>query len=126
MMKIEGSGSTSQRHGSPDPAPHENVMDPQHRFKELVPEFYQSGDFLSNSLGIDFGKRQAGVKVSIAVFRIHLIRMFLGLPNPDPLVIGMDPVSDPSIILLSSSKNIKKNLDSYCFVTSSGIFIFEK
>ncbi len=32
MMKIEGSGSASinQRHGSADPDPHQNVMDPQH------------------------------------------------------------------------------------------------
>jgi hypothetical protein len=29
-MKIEGSGSISQRHGSADPDPHQNVMDPQH------------------------------------------------------------------------------------------------
>jgi hypothetical protein len=29
-------------------------------------------------------------------------------------------------ILLSSSKNSKKNLDSYCFATSFGVFIFEK
>jgi hypothetical protein len=34
--------------------------------------------------------------------------MFLGLPDPDPLVRGMDP--DPSC------KNSKKNLDSYYFV----------
>ncbi len=39
MMKIEGSGtasgsrSISQRHGSADPDPHQNVMDPQHCFK---------------------------------------------------------------------------------------------
>jgi hypothetical protein len=46
--------------------------------------------------------------------RIH---MFLGLLDPEP-----DP--DLSIILLSSSKNSKKNL--YCFVTSFGLFIFEK
>jgi hypothetical protein len=45
-------------------------------------------------------------------------------PDPDPLVRGVDP--DPSIILLSSSKNSKKNLDSYFFVTSFGLFIFEK
>jgi hypothetical protein len=36
-MKIEGSGSISQRHGSadpdPNPDPHQNVMDPQHGFK---------------------------------------------------------------------------------------------
>ncbi len=44
-------------------------------------------------------------------------RMFLGFPDLDPLVRGMDP--DPrSKILLSSSKNSKKNLDSYCFVNS--------
>jgi hypothetical protein len=43
--------------------------------------------------------------------------MFLGLPDPDPLVSGMDPHPaldpDPSIIM---QKN-KKNLDSYYFVT---------
>jgi hypothetical protein len=50
--------------------------------------------------------------------------MFLGLPDPDPLVKGMDP--DPDPIILSASKNSKKNLDSYCFVTSFGLFIFEK
>jgi hypothetical protein len=39
--------------------------------------------------------------------------MFLGLldPDPDPSVRGIDPAPDPSIILLSSSKNSKKNLD---------------
>ncbi len=30
MMKIEGSGSISQTHGSADPDPHQNAMDPQH------------------------------------------------------------------------------------------------
>jgi hypothetical protein len=39
--------------------------------------------------------------------------MILGLPDPDRLVRGMDP--DPSIIKHEKSK---KNLDSYCFVTS--------
>jgi hypothetical protein len=39
--------------------------------------------------------------------------MFLGLPDPDPLVRGMDPDPDPSII----KKNSKKNLDSFYFVT---------
>jgi hypothetical protein len=36
-MKIEGSGSISQKHGSadldPDPDPHQNFMDPQHCFQ---------------------------------------------------------------------------------------------
>ncbi len=42
--------------------------------------------------------------------------MFLGLldQDPDPLFRGMNPDPDPSII----SKNSKKNLDFYCFVTS--------
>ncbi len=33
LTKIAGSGSISQRHGSedPDPDPHQNVMDPEHR-----------------------------------------------------------------------------------------------
>jgi hypothetical protein len=37
--------------------------------------------------------------------RIHRIHMFLGLPDPDPLIIGMDPDPaldqdpDPSIIM---------------------------
>jgi hypothetical protein len=46
--------------------------------------------------------------------------MFLGLLDPDldPLVRGMDP--DPTII----KQNRKKNLDSYCLVTSFGLFIF--
>jgi hypothetical protein len=54
-----------------------------------------------------------------AVFRIR-IHIFLGLPDPDLLVRGIDP--DPSTILLSSCKNSKKKLDSYCFVTSFGLF----
>ncbi len=29
--------------------------------------------------------------------RIHRIHMFLGLPDPDPLVRGMDPDPDPSL-----------------------------
>jgi hypothetical protein len=39
--------------------------------------------------------------------------MFLGLPDPDLLVRGIDPDPDPSIIM----QNSKKNLDSYYFVT---------
>ncbi len=56
--------------------------------------------------------------------RIHRIHMFLDHkdPDPDPLVRGMDPAPDPSII----SKNSKKNIDFYSFVTSFWLFIFEK
>jgi hypothetical protein len=53
--------------------------------------------------------------------------MFEGLPDPDPLIRYMDPdpALDPNLstILLSSSKKSKKNLDSYCFVTSFALFI---
>jgi hypothetical protein len=37
MMKVEGSasGSIIQRHGSADPDPHQNVMDPQHWLLDL-------------------------------------------------------------------------------------------
>ncbi len=50
--------------------------------------------------------------------------MFLGLldpdPDPVPLVRGMDPDPDPDPIwiLLTLSKNSKKNLDFSYFVTS--------
>jgi hypothetical protein len=43
--------------------------------------------------------------------------MFLGLPDPDPLVRGMDPDPLWIRILLSSCKNSKKNLGSYYLVT---------
>ncbi len=39
--------------------------------------------------------------------------MFLGLPDPDPQVRGMDPDPDPSIIM----QNSKKNHDFYYFET---------
>ncbi len=50
--------------------------------------------------------------------RIRPIRMFLGLldPDPDPLVRGMDPGQDPNPSIIK--QNSKKNLDSYCLVTS--------
>ncbi len=37
----------------------------------------------------------------------------MGLPDPDLLIRDMDPDPDPSIM-----KQKKKNIDSYCFVTS--------
>ncbi len=38
--------------------------------------------------------------------RIHRTRMFLGLPDPDPLVRGMDPAPDPEPSLFS--KNVER------------------
>jgi hypothetical protein len=46
MTKIAGSGSESisQRHGSADPDPPQNVMDPQHCFNEsLLPDSRERG-----------------------------------------------------------------------------------
>ncbi len=48
------------------------------------------------------------------------LRVSSSFQGPDPQVLSRIR------ILLSSSKNKKKNLDSYCFVTSFGIFNFEK
>jgi hypothetical protein len=54
------------------------------------------------------GRRTHTVNITIfgsfkPVFRIHRIHMFLGLPDPDPLVRGMDPDPapdpDPFIIM---------------------------
>jgi hypothetical protein len=39
------------------------------------------------------------VREAVLRIRIHRIHMFLGLPDPDPLVRGMDPDPDPSIIM---------------------------
>ncbi len=52
------------------------------------------------------------------VLWIHLIHMFLGLldPHPDPSVRGMDP--DPDLDPSITKQKSKKNLDSYCCVTS--------
>jgi hypothetical protein len=48
--------------------------------------------------------------------------MFLGLldPDPDPSVRGMNPDQDPFLDLdpFITKQKSKKNLDSYCFVTS--------
>jgi hypothetical protein len=52
--------------------------------------------------------------------------------DPDPSLFGPPGSGSGSIsevrirILLSSSKNIKKTLGSYCFVTSFLLFILEK
>ncbi len=56
-----------------------------------------------------------------AVFRIHV---FSDLPDPDPLLRGMDPDPDPDPSIIKQIQS-KKNLDFYCFVTSFWLFIFE-
>ncbi len=66
-MKIEGSGSISQRHGSadPDPDPHQNVMDPlntapRKRFR-VMPDVYlvQKGKFYAEASGEELARDPA-------------------------------------------------------------------
>jgi hypothetical protein len=41
MTKIAGSGSISQRHGSADPDPPQNVMDPRHCWYRTCTPFFK-------------------------------------------------------------------------------------
>ncbi len=62
----------------------------------------------------------------ISTYQPTVIRMFLGLPDPhpDPLVTSNVPIR--LRILPSSSKNSKKNLEFYCFLTCQWLLIFEE
>ncbi len=57
MIKIEGSasgpgsGSISQMHGSADPDPHQNVMDPQHCLKVVLLCFLKYEECHCSSIG---------------------------------------------------------------------------
>jgi hypothetical protein len=65
------------------------------------------GPQFSNKRRLDVN--QKNITNNTPVLRIH---MFLGLPVPDLLIVGMDP--DPGSIIMQNSK---KNLDFYYFVT---------
>jgi hypothetical protein len=52
---------------------------------------------IKTQLVIHVGEKMLRV-ICKAVFRIRRIHVFLGLPDPDRLVRGMDPDPDPSII----------------------------
>ncbi len=67
---------------------------------------------------------QAVLRIRIRI-QIHRIHMFLGLLDPDPSVKGMVPDPYPDLDPSITSKKSKKNLDSYCFVTSFWLFIFK-
>jgi hypothetical protein len=41
----------------------------------------------------------SGLSCAVFRIRIHRIHVFLGLPDPDPLVRGMDPDPDPALDL---------------------------
>jgi hypothetical protein len=65
---------------------------------------------------LDARKSESRIRIqNYPVLRIR-IHMFLGLPDPDPLVRAWIRI----LILLSSCKNSKKNLDFFYFVTLFG------
>jgi hypothetical protein len=76
-------------------------------------------------------KRRIMLDLLVNLYKIHSKKqcsgsgsVFLGIPDSDPLVRGMDPDPDPDPSIIN--KNSKKNLDSYGFLISFGLFIFEK
>ncbi len=86
MMKKAGSGfgplsiSISQRHGSSDPDPYQNVTDPQH-WKKIF---------------IDTQHRPKSLDPVVYRYCVPLVLcMFLRLLDPDSFVRGMDP--DPLV-----------------------------
>jgi hypothetical protein len=79
MTKIGGSGSISQRHGSADPDPHQNAMDPEH---------WQAPMLLQGPLLVPLCSRQCCESVSFLASWIL---------DPDPSVRRTNPAPDPSI-----------------------------
>jgi hypothetical protein len=54
--KIEGSGSITQRHGSADPDPHQNVMDPQRWSKSCKDRLRGSNRSYEVDLDLDLAR----------------------------------------------------------------------
>jgi hypothetical protein len=59
MTKIAGSGSISQRHGTADPDPYQNVMDPQHCLWLMDPDPEPGGKKTCGSGGSESGTLDA-------------------------------------------------------------------
>jgi hypothetical protein len=87
--------------GLPEPDPSVRVMDPD-------PHFFGPAGSIS--------QRQCSESGSTG-------STFFGPPRSGSII---QRQCSGSGILLSSSKNSQKNLDSFCFLTSFGLFIFEK
>jgi hypothetical protein len=79
---------------------------------DLSKHFGSGADYKTRPSTYKSSLNKAEAKLSKAIILVlqKRIRMFMGLPDPDPLVSGTNP--DPSII----KQNSKKKLDSYCFV----------
>jgi hypothetical protein len=69
MMKIEGSGSASgfisQRQGSADPDPHQNVMDPQYCVKAFMVVFEERVELLVQVVQMIMARVQRVVFVAL-------------------------------------------------------------
>jgi hypothetical protein len=74
----------------------------------------------SNSASVSMNGAGVGGRLQ-AVFRIYQIHMFLGLPGS-----GSISKRYGSGSLYHQVKIVRKTLESYSFVTSFGLFIFEK
>ncbi len=66
VTKLAGSGYISQRHGSADPDPPQNVMDPQHWFKSTI--FQNKSGFWTSGYGSLFQMR-------IPIIQLKLVRI---------------------------------------------------
>jgi hypothetical protein len=60
----------------------------------------EAGRALAQLLPPSFRQEQAPCSTDIPLLRIQIrrIHMFLGYPDPDSIVRGMDPAPDPSVI----------------------------
>jgi hypothetical protein len=82
MTKIAGSGSESisQRHGSADPDPPQNVMDPQHCFKRINMIWFFDAQWFKNETHTDLMNSNLTVLSSIisSPLMLNLALKFLG------------------------------------------------
>ncbi len=92
-------------------------LDPDSKSGSTVP--IKSGSTDPIESGSNWDPDQQPCLAPVLRIRIHQIHMFLGLLDPDPLVRGMDPDSDPDL-------SIKKIVRKTCFVTSFLPFSFQK
>ncbi len=94
MMKIEGSGSASgsasgsgsisQRHGSADPDPHQNVMDPEHCDQCCgSKDVYPGSEFLPSRIP-DSASKNLSILTKKIVSKLLKIWSGLFIPDPDP------------------------------------------
>jgi hypothetical protein len=68
--------------------------------RESLHTFQSMDSVLGNTYPPARDKERSPLFLAVFRIRIHWVHMFLGFPDPDPLVRGMDPDPVPSIIKL--------------------------